>query len=60
MNNYKSYPFNSKKYKTAITKKMSMRNKIYGNIARELWKNNIIKHYYDKDKPVPIWAILKF
>ena len=32
MNNYKSYPFNSKKYKTAITKKMSMRNKIYGNI----------------------------
>lgn len=50
MNNYKSYPFNSKKYKTAITKKMSMRNKIYGNIARDYGKNNIIKHYYDKDK----------
>ena len=42
MNNYKSYPFNSKKYKIAITKKMSMRNKIYGNIARDYGKNNII------------------
>lgn len=59
MNNYKSYPFNSKKYKIAITKKMSMRNKIYGNIARDYGKNNIIKHYYDKDKPVPIWAIFE-
>lgn len=36
-----------------------MRNKIYGNIARDYGKNNIIKHYYDKDKPVPIWAIFE-
>ena len=59
MNDYKSYPVGSDKYKKAMSKRMAVRNKVYGNISRDYGKNNIINHYYDKDKPVPIWAIFE-
>jgi abortive infection bacteriophage resistance protein len=38
---------------------MGTRNKIYSVIARDYGKNNIVSHYYDKDQPVPIWAIFE-
>ena len=59
MNDYKSFNVGSPNYKKAISKRMAVRNKIYGNISRDYEKNNIIVHYYDKDKPVPIWAIFE-
>lgn len=59
MNDYKTYPVGSDKYKKAISKRMNMRNKIYSNISRDYEHSNIIKHYYDKDKPVPMWAIFE-
>ena len=59
MNDYKSYAIGSDNYKKSITKKMNVRNKIYSVISRDYGKNNIIAHYYDKDKPVPIWAIFE-
>ena len=59
MNDYKSYPVGSNDYKKSISKRMAVRNKIYGNISRDYGKNNIIIHYYNKDKPVPIWAIFE-
>ena len=59
MNDYKSYPVRSTGYKKSISKRMAVRNKIYGNISRDYGKNNIIVHYYDKDEPVPIWAIFE-
>ena len=59
MNDYKSYSVGTAPYKSAISKRMAVRNKIYGNISRDYGKNNIIIHYYDKDEPVPIWAIFE-
>lgn len=59
MDDYKSFNVGSPNYKKAISKRMAVRNKIYGNISRDYEKNNIIVHYYDKDKPVPIWAIFE-
>lgn len=59
MNDYKSHPIGSCEYKKSITKRMNVRNKIYSVISRDYGKNNIIAHYYDKDKPVPIWAIFE-
>lgn len=59
LNDYKSFPVGSDLYKTAISKRMAVRNKIYGNISRDYGKNNIITHYYDKDQPAPIWAIFE-
>jgi abortive infection bacteriophage resistance protein len=59
MNDYKSYRVGSADYKKSITKRMGTRNKIYSVIARDYGKNNIVSHYYDKDQPVPIWAIFE-
>ena len=34
MNDYKSYRVGTPQYKTAISKRMAVRNKVYGNISR--------------------------
>ncbi len=59
LNDYKTFQIGSDKYKKAISKRMTVRNNVYGNISRDYGKNNIIVHYYDKDEPVPIWAIFE-
>lgn len=59
LNDYKSFPVGSDGYKKLITKRMNVRNKIYNVISRDYGKNNIVNHYYDKDKAVPIWAIFE-
>lgn len=59
LNDYKSHAIGSDHYKSAIKKRMSVRNKIYSNISRDYAKNNIINHYYDKDQPLPLWAIFE-
>lgn len=59
LDDYKSYPVRSKGYKTALQKRLTLRNKIYAAIARDYDKNFIVNHYYDKDEPVPIWAIFE-
>ncbi|MGN1457872.1 MAG: Abi family protein [Acutalibacteraceae bacterium] len=59
LNDYKSYTLKSGDYKKSIIKRMNLRNKIYSVISRDYGHNNIISHYYDKDCPVPIWAIFE-
>jgi abortive infection bacteriophage resistance protein len=59
MNDYRFYKVNSSQYKKAITKRMSVRNKIYSVISRDYGRNNIVSHYYDQDRPMPIWAIFE-
>ena len=59
LNDYRAYPINSNTYKTSINKRMTLRNKIYSVISRDYGRNNIVSHYYDKDRPVPIWAIFE-
>ena len=59
LNDYKSYSVGSTAYKTAMNRRLSLRNKIYGDISRDYGKKNILTHYYDKDEPVPIWAVFE-
>lgn len=59
LNDYRAYTINSIPYKTAINKRMILRNKIYSVISRDYGRNNIVSHYYDRDRPVPIWAIFE-
>jgi len=59
LNEYKAYPVGSSDYKKFISKTMSIRNKIYNDISRDYGSSNIVTHYYDKDRPVPIWAIFE-
>ncbi len=56
---YKSYPLGSKGYKVSITKRINVRNKIYSVISRDYGKRFVVNHYYEKDHPLPIWAIFE-
>ena len=56
---YKSYLIGSSDYKKAIKKRMDLRNKVYSLISRDYGKRFIVNHYYDKDQPLPIWAIFE-
>ena len=59
LNEYKAFPVKSDKFKSALKKRMDTRNKIYSIISRDYGRNNIVNHYYDKDQPMPIWAIFE-
>lgn len=59
LTDYKSYPIASKDYKKSISKRMNLRNKVYGLISRDYGKHFIVNHFYDKDQPLPIWAIFE-
>lgn len=59
LTNYKAYPIGSNEYKKAINKRMNLRNKVYSLISRDYGKRFIVNHYYDKDQPLPIWAIFE-
>lgn len=56
---YKAYPIGSNEYKKSINKRMNLRNKVYSLISRDYGKRFIVNHYYDKDQPLPIWAIFE-
>lgn len=59
LNDYRSYPVGSKNYTYAMNKRLALRNRIYSDIANNYGRNYIVGHYYDKDAPVPIWAIFE-
>lgn len=59
LTDYKAYPIGSRGYKKAINKRMNLRNKVYSLISRDYGKRFLVNHYYDKDQPLPIWAIFE-
>lgn len=58
LTDYKSHQIGTSKYKDAIKDRMGVRNKIYSEISSG-YERHIVKHYYNKDRPVPIWAIFE-
>lgn len=56
---YKAYPIGTDKYKKEIAKRLSLRNKVYSAISRDYENKYVVNHYYDKDQPLPIWAIFE-
>lgn len=58
LTNYKSFSIGSGKYTEAMAKRLKLREHIYSTISRD-YKKSLVNHYYDKDEPVPIWAIFE-
>lgn len=50
---------NHKKQSDFIKSKFEMRDDIYSSLTRAYKNGNIVKHYYDKDAYVPIWAVFE-
>lgn len=59
LTNYKSFPIGNSDYKKAINKRLTLRNKVYSAISRDYGNRFVVNHYYDKDQPLPIWAIFE-
>lgn len=53
------HPAGHKKASEFIERKYKMRDDVYSSLTRAYRKGNIVKHYYDKDTYVPIWAIFE-
>lgn len=56
---YKAYPVGDKKYTSSVKSRLGLRNKIYASLSRNYDDSFIVKHYYDRDSAVPIWAIFE-
>lgn len=60
LNDYKSHPTGSKKYRDKMKNKLKLRNQVHNLISFNYSKeNSIIKHYIHNNKPVPLWAIFE-
>lgn len=58
LNDYKEYS-DQNKFKKALGKRFRLRNNIYSITSYNYGKNNIVHHYYENDKYIPIWAIFE-
>jgi Abortive infection bacteriophage resistance protein len=57
---YKSHTRDSDPYRNAINKRLRLRNQFYNALTREYSnQKQVVKHFYHKDEPVPIWAIFE-
>lgn len=58
-NHHNDYPKSSRDYKETLKKELALRNKVYGNLSRDYTSKLVIRHFIEKDLPVPIWAIFE-
>lgn len=60
LTDYRAYKSDSVKYKRAMTRRLSLYNKVYSSITRDFDNDKqVIKHFFMKDKSLPIWAIFE-
>ena len=58
LTSYKSFDVGTSNYKEHMAKRLKLREHVFSAISRE-YRRPIVSHYYDLDKPVPIWAIFE-
>lgn len=58
LNHHNDYSV-AKDKKAALTKELSLRNRIYSALSRDYKNKLVVQHFYEKDLPVPIWAIFE-
>ncbi len=60
LTDYRSYSPGSRQYKDAYTKRMQLRGKINSALIRDYaHKQQIVNHFFDNDRNIPIWAIFE-
>lgn len=56
---YRDYPQRSRGYRDAMKKRLALRSEINRLIQYNYSKNAIVNHFYDNDKPLPVWALFE-
>lgn len=60
LTNYKQHTVGSKRYNTEVNKRLNLRSRFYNVLSRNFkYDKQVITHFYNKDKAVPIWAIFE-
>lgn len=59
LNDYKSFRIGTAEYKKALMKRLTLRNRIFSAISNSYDHKNIVNHYYDNDRLMPVWAIFE-
>ena len=59
LNHHSDYRRSDGEYKKKLAKELSVRNKIYSVLSRDYGSKLLVQHFYEKDIPVPIWAIFE-
>lgn len=59
LNHHNDFPKANAGFSEAIKKELSFRSKIYNDLSRDYNAKMVVKHFYEKDLPVPIWAIFE-
>lgn len=55
---YKSFTVGNEDFISSMKKRLELRNHIYSTLSRE-YRKDLVYHYYNHDKSVPIWAIFE-
>ncbi|MBQ3258676.1 MAG: Abi family protein [Clostridia bacterium] len=59
LNHHNDFSHSDKNFNSSLEKELSLRNKIYSNLSRDYKTKLVVQHFYEKDQPVPIWAIFE-
>ena len=59
LNHHNDFRRSDDKYKKTLAKELSLRNRIYSALSRDYGSKLVVQHFYEKDIPVPIWAIFE-
>lgn len=60
MTHYRSYTPGSESYQKQYAKRMTLRGKINSALLRDYSKQKqTVNHFFNRDKPIPIWAVFE-
>ncbi len=60
LTNYRTFTLGSSNYKKSYTQRMILKGKINNALLRDYGqKQQIVKHFFDSDRQIPIWAIFE-
>lgn len=56
---YRNHSVGSRQYKSAMEKRLRLRQQIYNTLSRDYSNKQVVNHFYDNNLQVPIWAIFE-
>lgn len=59
LNHHNDFRRSDDNYKKKLSKELNLRNRIYSALSRDYGSKLVVQHFYEKDIPVPIWAIFE-
>lgn len=57
--NYKNHKRGSKEYRDSYTKRMNLKGKINSLLVRDYKNRDVVKHFFNMDRSIPVWAMFE-